>query len=69
MFAEDIINYLVANHTLFPLYTSNSDTDDIFPSNSAFTGGLYSRQWQRIEAQALTTLEIVVMIKTWQRIK
>jgi len=41
MFAEDIINYLVANHTLFPLYTSNSDTDDIFPSNSAFTGGLY----------------------------
>jgi hypothetical protein len=41
MFAEDIINYLVANHTLFPLYTSNSDSDDIFPSNSAFTGGLY----------------------------
>jgi len=26
---------------LFPLYTSNSDTDDIFPSNSAFTGGLF----------------------------
>jgi hypothetical protein len=41
MFAEDIINYLVANHTLFPLYTSNSESDDIYPANSAFTGGLY----------------------------
>jgi hypothetical protein len=41
MFAEDIVRYLIANHTLFPLYTSNSDSDDIFPSNSAFTGGLF----------------------------
>jgi len=41
MFANDIISYLCANSTLFPLYTSNSDGDDIIPSNSAFTGGLY----------------------------
>ena len=41
MFAQDTISYLSANSTLFPLYTSNSDSDDIFPSNSAFTGGLY----------------------------
>jgi hypothetical protein len=41
MFGEDIVRYLIANHTLFPLYTSNSDSDDIYPSNSAFTGGLF----------------------------
>jgi hypothetical protein len=29
----------------------------------------YTWVMERIEAQALTTLEIVVMIKTWQRIK
>ena len=41
MFAEDIINYLCANSALFPLYSTNSDSDDINPIKSAFTGGLY----------------------------
>lgn len=41
MFAQDAIDYLCANSTLFPLYTSNSDADDIYPKSSAFTGGLY----------------------------
>ena len=41
MFAEDIINYLCANSTLFPLYCTNSDADDIHPSKTGFTGGLF----------------------------
>jgi len=41
MFGQDIVNYLCANSTLFPLYTSNSDGDDIYPTNSVYSGGLY----------------------------
>lgn len=41
MFGEDAIAYLCANSTLFPLYSTNSDSDDIHPSKSAYTGGLY----------------------------
>ena len=41
MFAQDIVAYLCANSSLFPLYSTNSDSDDIHPSKSGFTGGLY----------------------------
>lgn len=41
MFGNDTINYLCANDTLFPLYSSNTDLDDIQPIKNTFTGGLY----------------------------
>jgi len=41
MFADDTMRYLKANTDLFPLYLSNNDADDIQPSNSVYTGGLY----------------------------
>jgi len=41
MFAEDIIRYLKANTSSFPLYLSNNDSDDLLPSNNAYSGGLY----------------------------
>ena len=41
MFGNDIILYLCANTDLFPLYSTNSDIDDIKPISQTFTGGLY----------------------------
>lgn len=41
MFGNDTINYLCANSSLFPLYSSNTDLDDIQPIKNTFTGGLY----------------------------
>ena len=36
-----LISYLCANSALYPEYTSNSDADDIHPSNDSNVSGLY----------------------------
>jgi len=41
MFGEDLINYLLANTSSFPLYLTNSDIDDIHPRKTNYTSGLY----------------------------
>lgn len=39
--SQDITSYLCANSTLFPEYTSNSDSDDIQPNGNNFTTSIY----------------------------
>ena len=41
MFGQDVIRYLKANEASFPLYLTNSDSDDIRPVNNNYTSGLY----------------------------
>lgn len=40
-FSQRISDYLCANQSLFPEYTSNSDSDDIHPNSTSYFSGLY----------------------------
>lgn len=40
-YSQRITNYLIANQSSFPEYTSNNDSDDIRPNKSSYFNGIY----------------------------